>query len=436
MTTYLIRRSLQGVLVLIFTSALIYGLLNLTPGGPIGDVLTKQYRTVAERTTAIRAATIRYGLDKDLVTRYLFWLYNWDPIDANNPTYLQNTYNAAVDELKTTTDPARQGALQTIISTYPSMIASSSKALAACSNLFDFNSLGTCLSIPRNGGILTGNWGTSWKVSTGAPVLDLIFGRGAYTDNSTGVAVYHPSERWRSPLANTIVLMSLSVLISLLIAFPIGVYSAVKQYSATDYALTLFSFFGISMPTFWFGLILYLLVGIQFKTWHDAGATWLPYLPTGGVVDDVSNTAQYSDIGIRIRHLILPVVVLSLASVAGWSRFLRASMLEVLRQDYVRTAWAKGLKQRTVILKHALRNALIPQVTLIALAIPVLFGGAIITERIFNYGGMGTLYFNAVNTNDWPLMMSILIITSFLVVISNMIADIAYAIVDPRIRYS
>ncbi len=144
-------------------------------------------------------------------------------------------------------------------------------------------------------------------------------------------------------------------------------------------------------------------------------------------MDDVSNTTQYSDIGMRAKHLIMPVVVLSLASVAGWSRFLRASMLEVLRQDYVRTAWAKGLKQRTVILKHALRNALIPQVTLI---------GAIITERIFNYGGMGTLYFRAVLADDWPLMMAILIITSFLVVISNIIADVAYAVVDPRIRYS
>ncbi len=434
MTTYLIRRSLQGVLVLIFTSALIYGLLNLTPGGPIGDVLQRPYRTAAERDAAIRAATLRYGLDKDIVTRYIFWLYNWDPTNANNPTYLTNTLQADQAELPGTTDPARKTQLQGEVAVLPAQIAAASKALATCSNLFDFSNLGSCLSIPRNGGILTGNWGASWKVSTGAPVLDLIFGRGAYTDPSTGVV--HASERWRSPLANTLVLMSLSVLISLLIAFPIGVYSAVKQYSATDYALTLFSFFGISMPTFWFGLILYLLLGIQFKTWHDAGATWLPYLPTGGVVDDVSSTAQYSDIGVRVRHLLLPVVVLSLSSVAGWSRFLRASMLEVLRQDYVRTAWAKGLKQRTVILKHALRNALIPQVTLIALAIPVLFGGAIITERIFNYGGMGTLYFNAVGQNDWPLMMSILIISSFLVVISNMIADIAYAIVDPRIRYS
>ena len=434
MTTYLIRRTLQGVLVLIFTSVLIYSMLNLTPGGPIADVLQKPYRTNAERQAAINAATLRYGLDKDIITRYLFWLYNWDPVDASNPKYLQNTYDSAVQELKNTTDPARTQELQNIVNSYPAKIAAASKALASCSNLFDFSSLGTCLSIPRNGGILTGNWGLSWKVATGTPVLDLIFGRGAYTDPATGT--YHPSEHWRSALANTLVLMSLAVLISLLIAFPIGVYSAVKQYSATDYALTLFSFFGISMPTFWFGLILYLLFAIQFKTWHDAGATWLPYLPTGDVVDNVADPNQYSDIGIRVKHLILPVVVLSLSYVAGWSRFLRASMLEVLRQDYVRTAWAKGLKQRTVILKHALRNALIPQVTLIALAIPVLFGGAIITERIFNYEGMGTLYFKAVGTSDWPLMMAILIITSFLVVVSNMIADIAYAVVDPRIRYS
>jgi peptide/nickel transport system permease protein len=433
MTTYLIRRSLQGLLVLIFTSAIIYALLNLSPGGPMADVLQKPYRSVAERTVAINAAIKRYGLDKDVATRYLFWLYNWDPIDSSNPEYLTNTLNADKQELPNA-NGSRQQQLQSDIATLPAQIAKASKDLAACQNIFDFSNIGTCLSVPRNGGILTGNWGLSWKIATGSPVLDLIFGRGAYTDPSTGQ--YHESERWRSPLANTIVLMGLSVLLSLLIAFPIGVYSAVKQYSVADYAVTLFSFFGISMPTFWFGLILYLLLGLQFKEWHDAGATWLPYLPTGGVVDDVSNAAQYSDIGIRVKHLVMPVIVLSLASVAGWSRFLRASMLEVLRQDYVRTAWAKGLRQRTVILKHALRNALIPQVTLIALAIPALFGGAIITERIFNYGGMGTLYFHSVASNDWPVMMAILIITSFLVVVCNMLADIAYALVDPRIRYS
>ncbi len=211
MTTYLIRRSLQGVLVLIFTSALIYGLLNLTPGGPIGDVLSKPYRTTAERDAAIRAATARYGLDKDVFTRYIFWLYNWDPTDSNNPAYLSNTLVADQAELPITTDGARKTQLQSDIAALPAQIAASSKALAACSNLFDFNSLGTCLSIPRNGGILTGNWGTSWKVATGTPVLDLIFGRGAYNDSSSGITVNHPSERWRSPLANTIVLMSLSV---------------------------------------------------------------------------------------------------------------------------------------------------------------------------------------------------------------------------------
>ncbi len=314
MTTYLIRRSLQGLLVLIFTSAIIYALLNLSPGGPMADVLQKPYRSVAERNVAIAAAIKRYGLDKDVVTRYLFWLYNWDPIDSSNPTYLQNQLKADQDELPNSTGSRKQQ-LQSELSTLPAQLAKASKDLAACQNIFDFNNLGTCLSVPRNGGILTGNWGYSWKVATGTPVLDLIFGRGAYTDAATGT--YHESERWRSPLANTIVLMGLSVLLSLLIAFPIGVYSAVKQYSVADYAVTLFSFFGISMPTFWFGLILYLLLGLQFKEWHDAGATWLPYLPTGGVVDDVSNTSQYADIGIRIKHLIMPVIVLSLASVAG-----------------------------------------------------------------------------------------------------------------------
>lgn len=434
MTTYLIRRSLQGLLVLICSSALIYGLLNAAPGGgPMADIYGKPYKTAAERQAQINAGIKRYGLDKDIVTRYLFWLYNWDPRPENDPDYLNRTLKSAQEEIKGAAE-TRKTQLQPILNSYPDRIKQASAALAACGDLLNFSNLGTCLSVPRNGGILTFDWGESWKVQTGVPVLTLIFGRGAMTDPNTGR--YTPSEHWRSPLANTLVLIGLSLLFSLLIAFPIGVYSAVKQYSVADYAVTLFSFFGISMPTFWFGLILYLIFGIQFKNWHDAGATWLPYLPTGGVVDDVANEAQYSDIVMRIRHLILPVAVLSLASVAGWSRFLRASMLEVLRQDYVRTAWAKGLKQRSVILKHALRNALIPQVTLLALSIPALFGGAIITERIFNYGGMGTLFFKAINSDDWPLLMAILIITSFLVVVSNIIADIAYAAVDPRIRYS
>jgi peptide/nickel transport system permease protein len=216
-----------------------------------------------------------------------------------------------------------------------------------------------------------------------------------------------------------------SVLVSLIIAFPIGVLSAIRQYSKLDYAVTMFSFFGLSMPVFWFGLMLIILFAVNFKAWG------LPYLPTGGL----SDPGMEGDIGNRIWHLILPVTVLSIVSVAGWSRYIRSSMLEVLRQDYVRTAWAKGLQQRVVILKHALRNALIPLITIVGLTLPGLFGGAVITETVFAYPGMGRLYLSALNY-DWSLVMGILVISTVLVVVSNMLADVLYAVADPRIRYS
>ena len=153
----------------------------------------------------------------------------------------------------------------------------------------------------------------------------------------------------------------------------------------------------------------------------------MPYLPTG---DTGEGTID------RIYHLVLPVTVLSFLNIAGLSRYVRSSMLEVLKQDYVRTAWAKGLKQRAVILKHALRNALIPVITIITLSIPGLFGGAIITETVFNYFGMGKLYFEAVNVLDIPLVMGFLLINVALIISANILADILYAVADPRIRYS
>jgi peptide/nickel transport system permease protein len=137
----------------------------------------------------------------------------------------------------------------------------------------------------------------------------------------------------------------------------------------------------------------------------------------------------------RVLHLLMPTIVLSLLYMAGWSRFTRTSMLEVMRQDYVRTARAKGLVERVVISKHALRNALIPIITIVALQLPGLFTGAIMTETVFAYPGMGRLYFNAMTQSDWPVVMAILFITAILVVISNLAADLAYAAVDPRIRY-
>jgi peptide/nickel transport system permease protein len=235
-------------------------------------------------------------------------------------------------------------------------------------------------------------------------------------------------------IGNTLALMGLSTLISILIALPIGIIAAIRQYSRLDYTVTTFSFIGLSMPTFWLGLMLIIVFAILAKQLHDQGWTWLPYLPTGDTTDNEA-PGTFNVIN-RIYHLILPVIVLSFVNIAGLSRYVRSSMLEVLRQDYVRTAWAKGLQQRSVILKHALRNALIPVITILTLTIPTLFSGAIITETIFNYFGMGRLYFQAVTGLDIPLVMGFLLIDVVLIVGANILADVLYAFADPRIRYS
>ncbi|MBI3538356.1 MAG: ABC transporter permease [Chloroflexi bacterium] len=255
-------------------------------------------------------------------------------------------------------------------------------------------------------GIIRGDWGDSWKVAQGVKVLDLFQAR----------------------IGNTLILSSSAILLALLIAIPIGIFAAVKQYSKLDYALTTFSFFGIAMPTFWFGLMLILVFSLQFKTWG------LPTLPPGGTESLFGPDA--GSLTDRITHLIMPCTVLSLLYLASWSRYMRSSMLEVLKQDYVRTARAKGVIERLVIAKHALRNALIPIITIVVLQIPSLFGGAIITETIFAYNGMGRLFINALTRGDYPVLMIFLLITAILVVVANLIADLLYTVVDPRIRYS
>jgi peptide/nickel transport system permease protein len=222
--------------------------------------------------------------------------------------------------------------------------------------------------------------------------------------------------------------MTGAILLSLLVAVPIGIISAVKQYSTLDYTVTTFSFIGISIPIFWLGLMMIILFGIKFKEWG------LPYLPTGGVISVRGLGA--GGLVDRLLHLIMPVTALSLLYMATWSRFMRTSMLDVLHQDYVRTARAKGLLEHIVITKHAFRNALIPLITIVALQLSSLFGGAVLTETVFAYPGMGHLYFNAITRSDWPLVQGYLVILSVIVVVSTLLADVAYVLVDPRIRYN
>jgi peptide/nickel transport system permease protein len=228
-------------------------------------------------------------------------------------------------------------------------------------------------------------------------------------------------------LPATVYLMSVTLLVALIIAIPIGVISAVKQYSAFDITVTTFSFAGQAIPEFWLGLLLILIFYGLLKN----PFTGEPLLPSGGMAS-LDTTFSLGD---RLRHLILPVFTGSLGWVAWYSRFVRSSMLDVIHQDYLRTARAKGLAERRVIFRHALRNAIIPLVTLFALDLPYLFGGTVFVEMIFAWPGMGRLYYQAALQRDYPILMAVLTIGAGFIILSNLIADIFYAYLDPRIRY-
>ena len=221
-------------------------------------------------------------------------------------------------------------------------------------------------------------------------------------------------------LGNTAYLMGLALALTFAIALPAGIISARRQYSWFDHAVTTMSFAGFSMPTFWSGLLAILVFSV-----------WLRWLPAGGMYT-VGEAFSLAD---RLRHLVLPLGILTLFSAARYTRYLRASMLEVLGQDYIATARAKGLGERVVIQKHALKNATIPVVTIVALDLPQLFSGALITETMFSWPGMGRLFWEATLRLDYPVLMAVMTVSATLVVLFNLAADLAYGFLDPRIRY-
>lgn len=246
------------------------------------------------------------------------------------------------------------------------------------------------------GNMLQGEFGTS-LIKQGTPVSEMILER----------------------LPNTLLLMIVSTIIAIVISIPIGVLSARKQYSLTDYSVTFLSFIGLATPNFWIGLMLLMVFAVH-----------LGWFPTGGVA---TLNAPYS-LWDRIHHLILPAFVLATADMAGLTRYTRTSMLEVLKQDYIRTARAKGFKERKVVYGHGLRNALIPFVTIFGLMLPSFIGGAVIVEKIFSWPGIGQLFIDSAFQRDYPVLMAMTVIASALVVIGNLLADLLYAVVDPRIE--
>ena len=228
------------------------------------------------------------------------------------------------------------------------------------------------------------------------------------------------SEIW-DRLPNTLYLTGISLIVALIIAIPAGIISATRQYSVFDHITTTLAYIGRSMPVFYSGLLLIIIFSI-----------WLRWLPSGGMQ---TLGKEFSVID-SLRHLFLPVLSLSTLIAAKYVRFLRTSMLEVIHLDYIRTAAAKGVSERVIIYKHAFRNAAIPLVTVVAIDLPVLFAGALFTETIYSWPGMGRLFVDAATRFDYSVVMGIVAAIAFLVVVSNLLADVVYAILDPRITYS
>jgi len=251
-------------------------------------------------------------------------------------------------------------------------------------------------------GILRGDFGTS-LVNRGKPVTKVI------------------GER----LPNTLLLMVASEIIIILGSLLVGIYSALRQYSILDHTITALSFIGYSMPIFFIALLSMYLFAILFKRWG------LPYLPTVGMFDPQvgKTTAQV------LWHMVLPVFSISIISFAAYSRYIRSTMLEVMSQDYIRTAKSKGLPRREVVYVHALKNASLPIVTVVGLDLPLLLGGAVVTERIFAWPGMGRLFLDHVSRLDMPVVMGILLLIAVAVIFFQIVTDIVYAWLDPRIRY-
>lgn len=228
---------------------------------------------------------------------------------------------------------------------------------------------------------------------------------------------------------NTLQLIFFGSILSISVALFVGVYSSVRQYSMPDYALTALAFIGIAMPPFWFGLLAQQFLAVGPKQWFDLNE---PIFYTVGL-----HSAGGSGFNLDyLRHLFLPVLTLTVQSIAAWSRYLRTSMLDVLSSDYIRTARAKGVPRRTITWRHATRNALIPFVTVVALETGALFGGLIITEKIFSIPGMGQLFYDSLLVGDSNVVVAWMIVTAIFIMLFNLIADLLYAVLDPRIRYA
>ncbi len=251
-------------------------------------------------------------------------------------------------------------------------------------------------------------------------MVELDFGRSFASDNRPVI------DKIVERIPITLLINVLSLILILITAIPIGVMSAVKRSSLFDRGTTVFVFLGFSIPSFWLALLLMILFGVKLEILPISGMRSIGFA-------ELSLPGQVLDVA---KHLVLPVFVSAFGGLAGMSRYMRSNMLEVIRQDYITTARAKGLDERTVIFKHALRNALMPVITILGLSIPGLIGGGVIFETIFAIPGMGQLFYQSVMGRDYPTIMGILVIGAVLTLLGNLIADLMYSLADPRVRVS
>jgi peptide/nickel transport system permease protein len=415
MTRYLIRRVLQALPVLLFISIIVYALIILSPVDPLSiyeenpDITPEDMAMLEYRLGLRQPAFLNFRGSNGVVRVERVELYSkhspsggTDPVLTGELT--QGTRVAIVDSA--TVDRVPWVKVLEVGERITGWTPRENLSIRV--NPFDSRYFKWLFAV------LQGDFGRS-NVER-RPALKMILER----------------------LPATLYLMSVAFVGQLLIAVPIGILSALKQYSIFDHLFTVLAYMGRSIPIFWFGLLLIITFHstLQWPAWAGdlAGE---PLFPGSGMYNvRLERRLGYVPLWDYIYHLVLPVAMLSLYGAARYMRYMRASMLEVIHQDYVRTARAKGLTEKAVLYGHALKNAAIPIITLLALDMPALFGGALFTETIFSWPGMGKLFFRSAQRVDYAVLMGIVMINAILIVGFNLLADVVYAILDPRIAYS
>lgn len=415
MTRYLIRRVLQAIPVLLFISVVVYGLIIISPVDPLAiyeenpDITPEDMAMLEYRLGLRQPAFLNLRGSSGTIKAEKVELYN-------KPGPSQGIEPTKTGELSS-------GAKVAIVDGEKNDLGNWVKVLYIEERVTGWTHREN-LSIKVNPfdsryfkwlfAVLQGDFGRS-NVER-RPALEMIL------------------ERFPA----TFYLMLVSFVGQLLIAIPVGIISAVKQYSVFDHFFTVIAYAGRSIPIFWFGLILIIVFhsNLDWPSWAGASLAGQPLFPGSGMYDvrlerELGSTPWWD----YLHHLILPVAMLSVFGAASYIRYMRASMLEVIHQDYVRTARGKGLRERAVLYGHALKNAAIPVVTIVSMDLPLLFGGALFTETIFSWPGMGKLFFRSAQRVDYAVLMGIVMINATLIVAFNLVADVVYAFLDPRVRY-